>query len=111
MNPRACEGNEIHVPDEFGQSRGFANDPYKSARSRRHSVDDCHASYAAKSNNAAAKLSLEQPNVYPTGASAGQVPSRTKASKMTVPLIVAGVAVVVGAAVLLGQNGSTPASR
>jgi hypothetical protein len=67
--------------------------------------------YAAKSNNAAAKLSLEQPNVYPAGATAGQLPARTKASKATVPRIVAGVAVVVGAAVLLGQNGSTPASR
>ena len=68
--------------------------------------------YAAKSNNAAAKLSLEQPNVYPQGAPNGQAPGRVgKNSKLVIPLVVAGVAVVVGAAVLLGQNGSTPASR
>lgn len=69
--------------------------------------------YAAKSNNSAAKLSLEQPNVYPQGAATGQVPARTsgKDSKLVVPLVVAGVAVVVGAAVLLGQNDKSPASK
>ena len=69
--------------------------------------------YAAKSNNAAAKLSLEQPKVYPQGAAPGQVPVRNAAknSKLVDPLVEAGVAVVVGAAVLLGQNDNTPASK
>ena len=69
--------------------------------------------YAAKSNNSAAKLSLEQPNVYPQGTAPGQARARTsgKDSKLVIPLVVAGVAVVVGAAVLLGQNDNSPASK
>ena len=70
---------------------------------------------AGAKSNAAAKLSLEQPNVYPQGAPQGQAPNAKAkgngASHATLPLALAGAAAVVAAALVLGKSDSTPASN